>query len=514
MSTVSFPFILFFLLTLVLYYVVPKKTQWIVLLTASAFFCVYGSDIWLVLVFVAYLFINWTAALKIWDLDKKGHYRRKRMVHAGAIAFNIVTLVVFKDLNLISRAVNGISIIFGKTVNFPEIHLISPLGISYFALILTGYTTDVYWGKFIPESNFFRFCLFGGYFPQMSSGPIVKYDVLSKFLYKSKKFDYDRCVSGCVRVMWGFFKKLVIAERLAVIVNTVYADYVTYAGWYVAIASVLFTLQLYADFSGAMDIALGTSECFGIHLPENFNTPFYAASIAEFWRRWHITLGGWLREYVFYPTQRSKVFRNLKKQCKRCWGKDYEKKFNLPLYAGMFVTWFLIGAWHGGNWSCILMGAGLYYWFLITASEICAPLFSRLTKILKINTECFSWRLFQRIRTFILFSFGLSFFRATSLIDGIKMWRSAFAVNNKWVFFDQSLYSLGLDRQDFGVVAFGVLLILLVGVWKQFGDVRKQIMEQNYMFRLALIMALLFATIVFGLYGPEYNGAGFIYQQF
>ncbi len=514
MSTVSFSFILFFLLTLVLYYVFPRKTQWIVLLAASAFFCVSGSGIWLALVFAAYLFVNWIAALKIWDSEKKGHYRLKRIVHAGAVSFNIITLIVFKDLNLVSRAINGIGLILGKAVYIPEIHINSPLGISYFALILTGYITDVYWGKYTPEPHFFRFCLFGGYFPQMSSGPIVKYDVIGKSLYEPRKFDYDRCVSGCIRVVWGFFKKLVIAERLAVVVNAVYADYVTYAGWYVVIASVLFTLQLYADFSGAMDIALGVSECFGINLPENFNLPFQAVSIAEFWRRWHITLGGWLREYVFYPTQRSRVFRALKKRCKKRWGKDYEKKFNLPLYAGMFITWFLIGAWHGGNWSCILMGAGLYYWLLITASSICAPLASWAVRMLKIHTECFSWRLFQRIRTFILFSFGLSFFRAASLLDGVKMWKSAFTVNNKWVLFDQSLYSLGLDRQDFGVAAVGVLLIFIVDIVKRHGDVREKIMRQNYLFRLALIMALLFATIIFGMYGPEYNAAGFIYQQF
>lgn len=349
MSTVSFQFWVFFFVVLFLYYTVPKKIQWCVLLCSSIWFFVVTSGFKLSFVFLLYLIINWISAIKSYDYEKNGRKKVKKIVYIGTVIFNIGLLILFKDLNFFTRTMNGISEMLGRPMNLPDINIIAPLGISYFALILTGYVTDVYWEKFDPERNFFKFCLFGGYFPQMSSGPFVKYDEISTSLYGGTKFNYDSCVTGGLRVIWGVFKKLVISQRLAIIVNTVYGDYHTYSGWYVVVAAVAFTLQLYTDFSGAMDIALGVSKCFGISLPENFNTPFYSTSIAEFWRRWHITLGGWLREYIFYPIQRSNAFRRLKKWCKNHWGKDYEKKFNLPMYLGMFITWFLIGAWHGGS---------------------------------------------------------------------------------------------------------------------------------------------------------------------
>lgn len=297
-------------------------------------------------------------------------------------------------------------------------------------------------------------------------------------------------------------------------VNTVYADYREYAGWYVILAVIFFVFQLYADFSGAMDIVLGVSECLGICLPENFDSPFFATSIAEFWRKWHITLGSWLREYIFYPLQRSNIFRKMKKWCKKRFGKDYEKRFNLPMYVGMFITWFLIGAWHGGSWNCILIGSGLYYWFLITASELCRPFFQMLIERLHINTKCFSWKLFQRVRTFLLFAFGLSFFRAVNLREGFQMWKSAFSTNNIWILFDESLYNLGLDRKDFTVAIYGIIIIFVVDFLKQKMNIREEFMKQNYVFRVIGILSLLYAIVIFGMYGSGYNAASFIYEQF
>lgn len=514
MSTVSFQFIAFIFVVLFLYYTVPKKIQWCVLLCSSVCFFVEASGVRLSLVFLIYLILNWAGAIMICILEKNSKAKVKKLLYIGIIIFNIGLLVVFKDLNFFSNTVNGISEILGKPMYIPAINIAAPLGISYFALILTGYITDIYWQKYEPEKNFFRFCLFGGYFPQMSSGPFVKYDEISLSLYQERKFDYDRCISGGLRVIWGFFKKLVISQRLAPIVNTVYGDYNTYAGWYVILAAVSFTLQLYTDFSGAMDIALGISKCFGISLPENFNTPFYSTSIAEFWRRWHITLGSWLREYIFYPIQRSGVLRKIKKWCKKHWGKDYEKKFNLPMYLGMFITWFLIGAWHGGSWNCILMGSGLYYWLLITISEIFTPVFQLTIKTLRINTTCFSWRLFQRVRTFCIFTFGLSFFRASDLREGFELWKAAFDVNNIWIFFDESIYSLGITRKNFNVLFVSFILLAAVDMLKQKYDITEEFLRQNYLFRLFFIISAVIGIIVFGQYGSGYDAATFIYEQF
>lgn len=404
---------------------------------------------------------------------------------------------------------------FGKTIGIPRVEIMAPIGISYFVLIAIGYLTDVYWGKFEAEKNFFKFTLFVGYFPQLSSGPFVKYDEMKEQLFAIKEINYEFVVLGIERILWGFFKKLVISQRLAVFVNTVYGNYLNYNGWYIILAAVAFMLQLYTDFSGGMDIIIGVSNCFGVTLPENFNLPFCATSIEEFWRRWHITLGAWLREYIFYPLLRSNWFREIKKKCKQKIGKNYQKKFDFPLYLAMFITWFLIGFWHGGKWNYI-WGSGIYYWLLIFISSLIAPVSKVVIQKLNINTTCFSWKFFQCGRTMLLFSFGLSFFRAESLQKGIDLWKSAFSRNNVEIFYDGSLYMLGLDKVEWQIIFWSILVLLLSGCIKIISgkEIWQWLNEQNRIFRWMLLFILSFSVIIFGYYGPGVSAAEFIYQQF
>ncbi|MDE6916589.1 MAG: hypothetical protein K2P39_07325, partial [Lachnospiraceae bacterium] len=223
--------------------------------------------------------------------------------------------------------------------------------------------------------------------------------------------------------------------------------------------------------------------------------------------------GEWLREYVFYPVQRSRFFSGLRRWCRKRWGKNFETKLNLPLYLGLFITWFLIGFWHGGKWNYI-WGSGLYYWLLITLGEILAPVLGKLVCMLKINTDCWSWKFFQRLRTGILFTFGLSFFRAESVHAGIALWKSAFSVNNPWILFDASLYDLGLDRQDFSVLIYALMLLFVVEHYKNRFDIRQKLAEQNYLFRLAVVLAMVLCVVIFGKYGANYVASAFIYEQF
>lgn len=499
MSTATFEFLLFVFAVLFLYYLFPGKYRWIVLLAGSGFYFWTASGSRLLLLFLGICALNYFAGIGIGNIRRSekvsGKLWKTRVVYGAMVFIDVAMLILYKDSD------------------FFHAHFIAPIGISYFTLVMIGYLTDIYWGKFDAEPNFLKFTLFTGYFPQLSSGPFVKYDKMRGELFQAKKFDFERIVFGVERIIWGFFKKLVIAERLSVLVNTVYGDYDTYTGFYVWVAVFAFTFQLYADFSGAMDIALGVSECFGIRLPENFQTPFYAVSIQEFWRRWHITLGEWLREYVFYPVQRSRCLSKMRKWCKKRWGKNFEKRFNLPLYLSLFVTWFLIGFWHGGKWNYI-WGSGLYYWLLITLGDIMMPVFQKTVRMLKINTECWSWKFFQRIRTAILFTFGLSFFRSESIYAGIALWKSAFSVNNMWILFDSSLYNLGLDRQDFSVLIYSLIILFAVEHYKTRMDIRTKLAEQNYLFRLAVVLFMVFGVIIFGKYGANYVASAFIYEQF
>ncbi len=330
---------------------------------------------------------------------------------------------------------------------------------------------------------------------------------------RKHRFSYDRCVRGMERVLWGLFKKLVISERLSIVVGRIYDYYEAYNGLYIFAAAAMFAMQLYCDFSGLMDIVLGCSEVLGITLPENFDNPFLSLNLSEFWRRWHITLGGFLRDYVLYPLERSGLLKKMRKACKKHLGKGYEKKYNLPLYFSLLISWFLIGLWHGGGWNYIF-GVGLYMWAVIVLGELLHPFFMWLVKILHINTECMTYRLFLRIRTYLFFMFGLSFFRAETLEDGFLMWKGAFATFNPWIFFDESFFKLGLDRREWGILAFGLLLLFLVSYLSGKKDVRTYIREQNFIARLLVFAGLFAMIVVFGCYGEAFSAADFIYGKF
>ena len=216
---------------------------------------------------------------------------------------------------------------------------------------------------------------------------------------------------------------------------------------------------------------------------------------------------------MFYPVLRGKLCRDLRKFCKKKFGRQYEQKFDLPTYVGLFASWFLIGLWHGGGWNYIF-GVGLYMWLMIVLSELFQPLFKKLNIAFRIKTECFSWKLFQRVRTFCIFAFGLSFFRAASLKEGFDMWREAFVNFNPWIFLDQSIFNLGLDRREWQIFLVGLLVLLIVSMLQQKAQVRDLLVKQNFLFRLGLFAALFIVVIVLGYYGTDFNAADFIYGRF
>lgn len=509
MSLVSLEFAFFVAITAFIYFILPSKYQWFALFGASVYFYI-GKTAWYQSVnFLVFLIINYILSLLI------SKYKEKKAIYFTALIFDILYLFVFKYFSFFAIPVMGLMSDPSK-IQFANAFLkeLAPAGLSYFALILIAYITDVYWENVDVQKNPLKFATFAGFFPLLTSGPIVQYEPLqNQFFSKKNRFSYDNLINGLERILYGVFKKLVIAERIAKLVNPIYENYEQYNGLYIPFAAAMFALQLYTDFSGLMDIVLGVAEIFNIKLPENFDTPFYSLNLSEFWRRWHITLGGFLRDYVMYPVQRSKPLKNLRKFCKKKFGKGYEQKFNLPLYVSLFVSWFLIGLWHGGGWNYIF-GVGLYMWFVIVLSDITKPLFDKLKATFKIKTDCFSYRLFQRVRTFILFMFGLSFFRANTLEDGLLMWKAAFAEFNPWILFDKSLYYLGLEKEECFIVFIGLLIVFIVSFVKQKGDVREQIRKQNFTFRVLIFAVLFVLTVAWGYYGMGFEAANFIYGRF
>lgn len=516
MTLLSLKFFVVFLAILVVYYILPGKFQWGWLLLSSLFIYYKEASWQLLLVFLIYIGINWVASL---FMEENAPHRKAAF--RTAIILDIALLAIFKYMDFIAQIVlyfirlinpGYASYKFDLLVYYCEKY--APIRISYFALIIISYLIDVYWGKVAVQKNPGKVLLFASYFPQMTSGPIVQYEMMQNELFGDKhRFDYNNFVMGAERIIWGLFKKMVISDRCSTIVNTIYENYLLYAGFYIPFGAAMFALQLYTDFSGLMDIVLGISQCLGINLPENFQTPFYSVNLSEFWRRWHITLGAFLRDYVLYPIERSKPWKKLRKFCKNKFGKGYERKFNLPLYLALFISWFLIGLWHGGGWNYIF-GVGLYMWLVIVLGELLTPVFSWLIKVLRINTECFSWKLFQRTRTFFLFIFGLSFFRAKSLKDGFLMWKSAFSLCNPWIFFDHSLLKLGLSQSEWLILLLGLLLLIAVSILMQSGSVREKLHKQNYVFRLLLFVVLFVMIINWGCYGADFVAEDFIYGRF
>lgn len=508
MSIFSFEFLVFFLVVMVIYFCMPGKYQWVVLLCASLFYIIKGSTLLQIAIWAVYIAVNYAAALEIGACGTRKE-KRKRRIFWTTVVLDVSALVICVDNQMIKGSLEKI---FQGSVAW---NLLAPLGMSYFALIVLGYVIEVYWGKYEPQKNIGKLALFSSFFPQMMSGPFVRYEDMSENFWGEQKrsFNLDNLTFGIQRILWGMFKKLVIAERCAVVVNTIHGDDTSYTGVYILLAVFLFVLQLYADFSGHMDIVLGMAEILGIRLPENFNLPFLSTNISEFWRRWHITLGAWAREYVFNPLLRTETWRNFRKWCKKKIGKDYEKKCNLPLFAGLFILWFLVGFWHGGSWKYIF-GSGLFMWAVIVLGEILKPVFQWLIKTLRINTDCFSWRLFQRVRTFLIFSIGLSFFRAGSFRAGVRMWTECVPLNNWKILTDGSLLNLGLDWKDAVAGVFAVFVLLLVSVLQQKGSVRKQIASQNTLFRWGIWILLCVSVALFGMYGSGLSGSDFIYAGF
>ena len=301
--------------------------QWGLLLICSVAYYLLSGNGMLILYPIASVTACYAGIRLLASLPAEKSGQRKKVL-AVTILVNIGILVVLKYINFGIYTIDGIAGLFGRSGELiRSVNFLIPLGVSFYTFSLLGYVVDVYYGIAEPQKNYLKLMLYGMYFPVIISGPILKYREHGDQFFAQHVFDYRRVTRGLQRMLWGFFKKLVIAERLGVLVDTVYGGYADYPGAFIWIATACYAFQLYTDFSGCMDIVVGMSESFGIQLPENFRTPFFAGSISEYWRRWHITLGVWMKEYVFYPVLRTKFFTDLNRSWRDKFGKKRGKQY-------------------------------------------------------------------------------------------------------------------------------------------------------------------------------------------
>lgn len=507
MSITSFKFLCFYALVLIIYYLVPlifrKKGQWAVLLAASICFYVMSDNPVLIIYPVLSVSVTYVLLLLLEKVGDKAVARR-RVILILELAVLLGILIVLKYFKLVTG---------GK--------ILIPLGLSFYTFIILGYFIEVYNGLVSPNKNLLKTALFGMFFPVMISGPIYRARDMGEQFYEYHPFDYKKVTYGMQRMLWGFFKELVISERLAVIVAAIFGDDTAYPGAYIWVAAVCFALQLYTNFSGCMDIVIGLAETFGLELPENFRTPFFAKNISEYWRRWHITLGTWMKDNLFYPLLRSGFITAIGKKLKDKLGKKKGKQYTT--YIAMFILWFSVGMWHGGEAKYVI-GSGLLHWTYIVVGELTLPFFTWLfAGKLHINMKGRFADIVRVIRTFFLVCIGDVFFRADSVPHALRMLGEGVSAFNPGIFFDGSMLELGLTVYDWGILAVSLLILLAVSVFQYEKEnamagpctkVRDFLADRNIVLRWVMLIGFLFYVILLAEYGPGYSAAEFIYKDF
>lgn len=516
MSIISLTFLIFIIITTLLYFIMPKKYQWVVLLAASMAFYL-SAGIQCTGAIAVTIVSQYLLAMR---LDRMNHDLEERSQRDGLTgkekaALKKACAAAKKKYVFFSVLINIGLLCFVKYtgVFFENIHILVPLGISFYTFKSLGYVIDVYRGKEKAERNILKFALFISYFPAIIQGPIDRYKDLAHQLYEPHVFDYRRVTFGAQRMLWGFIKKLVIAERVAVVVNEVFNNYAVkeYQGFVVFAGVFLYGIQIYADFSGGMDIVCGVSEIFGVTLTENFRRPFMARSVAEFWQRWHITLGAWFRNYLFYPLSLSKPFNTLGKKCRKVFGDKAGKV--IPPSLASFMVFLLIGIWHGVGWKYVVYG--IYQALFVSTGTLFEDGYARLREVCRINAASPGWKLFQTLRTVCIITIGRYFSRAVDLKQVTGMMKATLAQFNPWVFFDGTFYRLGLNEKNFRLMLLSIVILLGIDILQEKKiRLREAIAGCNIVVRWGLYYAAILAVVIFGMYGAGYDAAGFIYQAF
>ncbi len=442
---------------------------------------------------------------------KKSFQKKSRLVLGFAAFLHIGLLLVLKYSPFFTENLNAVLAALNVSTRLEIPSYLMPIGISFYSLQAVSYLFDVYRGTTKADDNIFRLGLFMSFFPQIVEGPICRYNQTAEKLWSVTQIDYHRFLLGIQRILFGYMKKLVVADRLNPFVNEAFDRYANYDGPMLALGALLYTVQLYMDFSGTMDAVVGIGIIFGVEMPENFRRPFFSKTISEFWQRWHITLGTWFKDYIFYPVTMSKPMKSLTSSARKKLGNHFG-----PLLAGsiaLFCVWFCNGLWHGSAWHYIFFG--MYHFVLILCGSLIAPAVKLFNEKLHINPERLPYRIFQILRSAVLVVFGELFFRANGLRAAFEMTKLMFTKVHFTALSDSTLKPFGIDTKDLFIVGVVVLIVFIVGLLKEKGiDVNERIASQNVVVRRIILYALIMFIIIFGAYGPGYVPVDPMYAEF
>lgn len=524
MTYLSIQFLIFLIITVLFYYIISRRARWCVLLLASVIFYLYaGFDKFLIAIITS--FIIWLAS---WAINKQygkadqeiieqeltgkekavlfEKYKRKcrYLILIPALCLVVGVLAYCKFAEMLWDA------LWQAFALYISWDVIVPLGISYYTFSSVGYLLDVYWRKAGHIRNYFKFFLCVLYFPQIVQGPITRYSRLERELFQEHGFDYKQVCFGIQLMLYGYAKKMILADRLSLYTSAVFGNLQDYEGLVVLTAVFASAFQLYMDFSGCMDIVRGTSQIFGVELDQNFQHPFFSTSTAEFWRRWHMTLGTWFKDYVYMPVAVSKWLIKLITKIRNRFGKEAAKVVNTVI--PLLIVWLLTGIWHGTGWNYVVWG--LYYGTIIICSTVLAGQYKKLAKRLHIDVTTKSYRTFQMVRTFLVFAGGRLITAPGTLENTWTAVRQMFRSFNPWIFWDGTLYGMGLDYKDWCVVVIGLLLVRWISIMQEKGSVREAVARRNIVLRWLIYYMAFFAILIFGMYGAGYNAGDFIYGNF
>lgn len=494
----SVNFMLYFPIVIGLYFVIPSKWRKMWLLLASYYFYMSWNAKYVLLIGTSTIATYICGLLLSKCMKEKAAVWKKKTIIVSCMILNLGILAVFKYGNFTIDSVNAILKMFHMNVIDRKIDLLLPVGISFYTFQALGYIVDVYRGDVEAEKDFCRYALFVSFFPQLVAGPIERSKNLlnqMRGIEKIRLWNARRVTSGAILMVWGFFMKMVISDRIALLVNQVFDNYRVYGSTELILAALGFTVQIYCDFGSYSIIAIGAAKIMGFELMENFNTPYFARNIRDFWSRWHISLSTWFKDYLYIPL-----------------GGNRKGKWRKAL--NLMIVFLVSGLWHGARWNFVVWGGihGLYQ----VIGDLSRHTKEKIIKRLQIKTECMSWKLLQTVITFSLVVFAWVFFRADSITDALYFIKRMLIRQTPWALFDGTIYTLGLDATEMNILIFSIIVLLLVDLIKY----RKKInldeflFEQNIWFEWLVLIVLIGMIFVFGEYGPAFDVQQFIYFQF
>ena len=484
MSYTSWQYYVMVIVLIIAYYLIPRKFRWLSLLAGSIFF--YTQVIFSrkqIIVFLCSIIVSYVAGLILQKLRDADRPKLKKAVLFFGILLSTFPLLLEKLGDFL----------YGSLLRVPRVSWIIPVGLSFYTLQLVSYQIDIYRGRINAQINPLKYALFASFFPQIIQGPIPRYEQLNKELFEGNSYNYENIKKGAQLVLWGFFLKYMIADKSAVFVNKVFDNYQTYTGVYVIVAAILYSFQLYTDFLSCTTMSQGVSQMFGIHLIDNFNHPYFSTSIKEFWRRWHMSLSSWLRDYIYIPL-------------------GGNRRGTICKWINLLITFTVSGFWHGGSWKFLFWG--LLHAFYQIIGEV-------KDKIAAKKKFCFSVirsrrvsLVLQRICTFVLVMIGWIVFRAESLRVSFVMFKNIMILN-PWILFDDSIFNLGLNWKEFFVLVLSLLILYYVSRKQEQGlVVRDWIARQHIIVRWGIYLVAIWVIWICGSYGFGFDAKDFIYGGF